>query len=663
MSVSLIGILVLLSVLGTLASGFLALSGAGRGVHRVVQVVLAASTAIGLAASSMFLFGDRTPIVVASSELLFGMRLVLHPLSAIFLAIVNGVACVSAIYAVQYVVAHEHCYRAPRVNFAVAIFVFGMQTVLLASNVIGFMSSWEIMSIAAFFLVMADREEVSVKAALLYLVMTHLGAAAILAGFSVMSGGNLMADFSTLSVTARSLGDVRVVLAFSLFFFGFGSKAGLVPLHVWLPEAHPQAPSHVSALMSGAMLKIAVYGFVVTSMVILPVLPATVGVVVAGVGLLSAISGALAAATNRDIKQTLAWSSVENLGLIFCMLGVHLFSVSRGNRELAIATAAAALFHCIMHAMFKSGLFLTAGSIVHATHTRSLERMGGLASRMPVLSAAFLVLALAASALPPLGSFFGEWIFLRSVLGALATGDAGTIAFLLAIFCGFVFASGIAIFAMVKLFAIACLGQPRSDTAAHAQEPSRILVYPVLLLVCGVVAGGIFASTVLRAIGMEELLHGERVFAPIVISGGSISPALLVAMIAGALLLAFLLRRFLTGNPRERVFPTWDCGQPITSGMEYTAAAFSAPMRFFFRPFLQNRKVVTATPLVATNPYIRAQVMTMVSRSIWMEYLHLPIARLVNWKSMQVRKLQNGTIQFYLILMFLALVVSLVFAV
>ncbi|MBI2483519.1 hypothetical protein HYV74_05080 [Candidatus Uhrbacteria bacterium] len=656
-----IGILV--SIAGTLSAALLALCGRGLWTHRMVQVVLAMSTATGAVAGVVFLFGNRVPVLFDAVDVLYGLRLVLHPLAAIFFVIVNGIACAAALYAIPYVAAHQRTYHVPMVNSAVAVFVFGMQTVLLASNVIGFMFSWELMSMASFFLVMADRDEASVKAAMLYLVMTHLGAAAILAGFSVLGGGNPLLDFSALATSARSLSSPYILLAFALFFFGFGSKAGLVPLHVWLPEAHPQAPSHVSALMSGVMLKIAVYGFILTAMMLLPGLPPGIGMLVAGVGLVSAVAGSLAAAANRDIKQTLAWSSVENLGLIFCMLGVHMFAASRGMPELAGTAAAAALFHCVVHAIFKSGLFLTAGGIVHAMHTRSLERMGGLAVRMPVLSGAFLVLALGASALPPFGAFFGEWMFLRGLIHAFVGADAGTMAFLLAVFSGFVFASSMAIFAMVKLFAIACVGQPRSAAAAHAQEPPRGLVYPVLLLAVGMIMSGVAAATILRAIGMEYLVRTDRVFAPIVVSGSVLQPAGLAGMVILALVLAFLFRRLWTGDPRERTYPTWDCGQPITAAMEYTATAFSAPIRFFFRPILQNRKIVTTAAVVATNAYVRSHTMTFASRSLWMEYLHLPIARLITWKSTQIRKLQNGTIQFYLILIFLALLVALVIAV
>ena len=271
----------------------------------------------------------------------------------------------------------------------------------------------EVMSMASFFLVMSDRSHDSIRAALLYLIMTHLGAAAILIAFLLLAQGSLFVDFSTLADMSWTAPVWMLWTAFSLFFFGFGSKGRTCAVPCMASEAHPSAPSHVSALMSGVMLKVALYGFLRVLLFILPPIGVAASLLILGFGLLTALYGVLYAVVDRDFKRTLAFSSIENIGLIFTMLGVAFFASSQGLQALYQTTLVAAVFFMIAHAIFKSGLFLASGLIVRAVHSRNLELMGGLAKRLPLFSVLFCVLCLAAASLPPFGPFFGEWMFFQ----------------------------------------------------------------------------------------------------------------------------------------------------------------------------------------------------------------------------------------------------------
>ncbi len=655
---------IIVSLIGTVFAGLIGLL-FNNATGRVLSYsLLAFVNAIGAVASFLFLTGKESVSVIGTIPFGFDVMFRLDILSSIFLLIVTTISALCAMYAIVYVAKYEKVYHLPSLAMATALFIFGMQSVLLSMNIAGFMVSWEIMSVASFFLVMADKEKASIKAALFYLVMTHLGAGALFAGFFLLSNGKLLADLSSLAVTAQALPPTSAILALLLFLFGFGSKAGLVPFHVWLPEAHPQAPSHISALMSGVMLKVAVYGFL-RIISAFPMMPSWFGILVMVLGLLSAVFGVLYAVIETDIKRTLAYSSIENIGLIFTMIGLALYAFNNQQPMLGELCLITAVFHSVVHAVFKSGLFLTAGAIVSETHSRSLEAMGGLAKRMPILSGSFLILALSAAALPPFGVFYGEWVFLQSVVGAffvVATNPVFT-GLLIAALAGFAFVGGLAIFAMVKLFAIACLGEPRTEQAAHAKDAKGLLLTPIIILTGLIVLFGAFAPNLLSILRADGLVETQGVSPMILVpSGGSVTPMFLMGLLILCVGLVWSLRRLFSNVKNERPYHTWDCGQPITSGMEYTATAFSAPIRFFFRLVLRAKKTVIATPLLATNPWIAKRTMVVETNTIFSQYMYEPIGKGMIWLSEKVRKIQNGSIQLYLALIFITLIVALMIA-
>ncbi len=649
---------IIVSLIGTLVAGVLPLIFRNMTSHRVAQLVLAAATACGAFASTAFLAtGSRSLLIFAPVSIL-SFRLEMHVLSAIFFAIVNAVACLCAIFAYRYVEKYKEVYDVPSLNFSVSLFIFGMQVVLLSASVIGFMASWEIMSLSSFVLVMADRTEASLKAALLYFVMAQLGAAAILAGFMLVSGGNPLANFAVLALHARLLSSQETALAFTLFFIGFGSKAGLVPLHLWLPEAHPQAPSHVSALMSGAMLKAAVYGFVLAAFILLPPLAVGFSLAIVAIGLLSAVFGILHASVEHDIKRAIAWHSIENLGLIFAMIGISLFANRNGLTLLAEIALVAAFFHAINHAIFKSGLFLSTGVIMSQMHTRNIEEMGGFAKRMPYFTIAICALTLSGAALPPFGTFYDEWMFVQGLIGNLAGAGPLVQSVLVVTVSVVAFCGGLAVFAMTKLFALPSLGQPRSAEAAEMKEPPISMNGPVLFFGAAALLSGVFAAAILRTIGASNLIHGDA-DATIAISGGSISPAALFAL-AATIVLCFIAAKKILGEKKTRTYQTWDCGQPITSRMEYTATGFSAPIRFFFRFPLGMRKTVVTVPVSTGSSLVMKREMLITGRSFWESHVYEPFSQWLHDLGERVRRVQSGSIQLYLLLIFLALAVTLI---
>ncbi len=646
---------ILLCVAGTVAAAVLPLFGGGRGLRRLTLSLLAVATGIG-ASVGIAAFIEGMPLGAAPA--IFGFRIAFDALSASFFILLNAVACVVSLYSIAYVDGQADAYGVRRLDALTALFILGMQGVLLATTPFSFLLSWETMSMSSFFLVMADKKPESIRAGLFYLIMTHLGAGAILAGFMLLSGGAAFASFGQMALTAQSAPHAIVLLAFALTFFGFGSKAGLWPFHLWLPEAHPQAPSHISALMSGVMLKMALYGFLRLLLSVFPPIPSAWTLPVIALGLLSAVFGALYAIIERDFKRLLAYSSIENLGLMFTMLGAAAFARANALPALANAALAAVVLHAIAHAVFKSGLFMGAGAIVHELHTRDLESMGGLAKRMPKFSGAMLVLALGAVAMPPFSAFMSEWLFLQNVVEAIRLSAPFVQGVLIVILSGVAFVGGLAIFAMVKMFGIAFLALPRSERASQAEEPAAGLSWPVYAMAALTFLVGLLAPALLRAFGFMRETDGGRLLA----GGGALAPssvALLFAAIGTGVVLA---RKVFSDARRERSYHSWDCGQPMTEKMEYTATAFSAPMRFFFRLMLHARKNVTAIPIVATNPWIARRESRLEVRPLWMEALYAPVARAVLYASTQARRLHNGIIQFYIALILVALIATLAIA-
>ncbi|MDP1833593.1 MAG: proton-conducting transporter membrane subunit [Candidatus Moranbacteria bacterium] len=638
-----------------------------RNHFRFANAILFLSNLAGFSAMVAYLanFPGRE-LVILQTGFFFDLKLSLDYLSSIFLLLTSGISGLVVVYSAEYLDRYRKTYDIQSVQSLMGIFIFGMVGVLLSANVVGFMVFWEIMSFASFFLVMSDRTKESLHAAFIYFVMTHLGAGAILGGFLILSGGSLGFEISGIAAASRNIPPDFLTVAFLLFFFGFGSKAGLIPFHIWLPEAHPQAPTNISALMSGLMLKIAVYGFLKTVMMFFHI-PIWAALLVISLGIISALLGALYAVVEKDIKKAFAYSSIENMGIIFLMLGMAMCVMAKrtaGEIPLAaILLVTYAIFHAINHAIFKTGLFLSSGVIINRTHSKSLDMMGGLAKAMPIFSFIFLIIILASAALPPFGTFYGEWGFIRALIDLLQISGTkfASVTVFLTVLALFALVSGLATFAMIKIYAISMLGLPKLERHSDEKTDDGLFVIPLAVIGFVMVALGIFAKNILGWLSghIGEVFFGYAGDIPDV----QISSAQVFVIVAAFLLLSAAVYKLLSGNGRkEREYDTWNCGQPIDASMEYTATAFSAPIRFFFLPLLQRRKTIISVPVVNTNPWISKKSFSLDITSVWYDRLYKPAAKYVFWLAEKVRLVHTGRIQYYLLLLLSAIIITLMIA-
>ncbi len=576
----------------------------------------------------------------------------LDALSGFFLMTIGLVVCAVGIYGPSYVRGFEHGRESlTALGGFTGLFLAGMLLVVLANDAFLFMVAWELMSLSSYFLVAFQHENAANRrAAFLYLLMAHVGGLTILLGFGVLSGFGHSFAFDAMREATLSPGWASV--AFALAFVGFGMKAGLVPLHAWLPEAHPVAPSHISALMSGVMLKVAVYGFIRVVFDLIGQVQWQWGVTLMVIGSLSALVGVLFALMQTDLKRLLAYSSVENLGIIFIALGLALVFLSTGHALLGALAFVAALYHVINHALFKSLLFLGAGAILHSSHERDLEQMGGLLRRMPWTGSFFLIGCLSISALPPFNGFVSEWLIFQSALQAWQL-ESGVLRSLIPIASAVLALTGALVAAtFVKVYGVAFLGQARSRHVRHARQGTfgmragqgflaglcvlfGVLPTQVIMLIDGV-------SVQILGTGLPQAsAHGWLWLTPISSETASYSAPLTILLLT--LVAGFAFWWFLRGVPRRiRRSDPWDCGfAPPTPGMQYTATAFAQPIRRVFGPLFE---IDEARPAHADGePRYRLKL----TDRTW-GLLYLPVARAVESASRRVVRLQSGNVRTYL---------------
>lgn len=512
-------------------------------------------------------------------------------LSATFLLAIFTLSALAALYGSEYLLHERAGHRLGAPWFFFNLLVASMAVVVVARNAVLFLVAWEVMALASFFLVTFEHREASVReAGWMYLVATRLGTACLLALFVLLAAGPGPLDFDRFAVAPERAG-----LLFLLAVVGFGAKAGFGPFHVWLPEAHPAAPSHVSAVMSGVMIKTGVYGLLRLLTVLGPP-PAWWGWLLCGIGIASAVGGVLFALAQRDLKRLLAYSSVENVGLIALAAGVGLLGVHDGSPALAVAGFAAALLHVLNHAAFKGLLFLAAGAVAQAAGTRDLEALGGLLKRMPWTGTAFLVGAVAIAGLPPLNGFVGEWLLYLAGYVELAGGRALDPTPLAAVIGTLALVGGLAAATFAKAFGTAFLGVARHAGAARACDPGLAMRAPLAVLagLCVALAVGapLLLGRLAAAIAPLTGLPPAQVDAEL----ARLTPALWRVVAVGllfaavGLLLAGLRRWLLRGRP-VHAGPTWDCGYAHPSArMQYGGASFAQPLVDLFRPLLRTRE-------------------------------------------------------------------------
>lgn len=540
-----------------------------------------AGCALGLAASVPFLRGAPgaldLPWPVPNGALALG----LDPLSALFAVAVFALGLATAVFGAGYM--RSHAGRRPLGAFVLFfdLLLASMALLLAARQALLFLVAWEAMTISSFLLVAFEHEDGAVRsAARTYLVASHLGAAALFALFLLLGGAAGSLRFEAFA-PLRAGGAVPAALLFVLALVGFGTKAGLVPLHVWLPEAHPAAPSHVSALMSGVLVKMGVYG-ILRIVTFLPPPPAWEGLLLAGVGLGGAIAALVLALGQRDLKRVLAYSTVENVGLIAFGIGVALVAAALRAPAVAVLALAGALLHVWNHALMKGLAFLGAGSVVHGAGTRDLERMGGLLRRLPATGALLFLAAAALAGLPPLNGFVSEWLL---YLGLLHGGRSAPPGLALAAWLSLAtlaLVGALAAIAFTRLLGTALLGAPRSAEAAAAHEGGPLLVAPLALLGAANVAVALFPDGALSLLApaAAQVLGADpaEVTAALAPATAALAGPLrltLAALALGAVALAVASRRVLGGR-EVRASSTWGCGFSAESArVQYTAASFA----------------------------------------------------------------------------------------
>lgn len=590
-----------------------------------------------------------------------GAHFALDGLSAFFLLIVNGGSAMASLYALGYG-RHE---RAPeRIVPFYPAFLAGMNLVALAADAFTFLLSWEVMSLVSWALVMAHhRVRDNVHAGYVYIVMASFGTFALLLAFGMLAGPDGVYDFTAMRAGTHAAWQEAAIVA--LVLLGAGSKAGLVPLHVWLPLAHPAAPSHVSALMSGVMTKVAIYGFI---RIVFDLLGGTgwqAALVILLLGGASAVIGVLQALMHSDIKKILACSTVENVGIVFIGLGLALAFRAAGLSVPATVALCAALLHVFNHMLFKSLLFFGAGAVLTATGVRELDRLGGLIHRMPATAVCVLIGCAAIAALPPLNGFVSEWLLFQTILQSPALPQWGVRAAIPAAGCLLALAAALAGACFVRFFGIAFLGRPRSSAAGGASETDRFSLTAMALLagicvVAGIAPGLILAGVENAAQGLaggasSAFRTGADGFAiePFSRDQSTYNGLLVFAFVVVASAVTALAARWLASSALRRG-PAWDCGFPESSSQtQYGAGSFAQPVRRVFCTHLFRAREQVTMP--APGDLAPAVFHLRLIDPVW-DGLYAPLAAAVQKAAFRLNGLQFLTIRRYLGIAFLFLV-------
>lgn len=607
--------------------------------------------------------GLQIPVALPLATPLQPLVLAPDRLGGLFMALAGVVVALTALFGIGYASGPS----ASRTGWtAFAGFAVGMQLVPAATDAITFLLAWELMAVGSTALLLADhaeREPVR-RATVWYSVMTHLSFLFLLAGFGVLaaaSGGTSWAAISAAGVTGPAAAG-----AFLLLLAGFATKAGLVPLHVWLPRAHPEAPSHMSAAMSAAMVKMGIYGLLLLTLRLLPDGPRWQALLLVTLGAASALYGILQASVQADLKKLLAYSTTENIGLITTALGVGLLLRESGQYAVADVALVAALLLAVSHAAFKSVLFLGAGSVLHATGERDLDLLGGLAARMPWTSSAFGIGALGAAALPVTSGFVAEWVLLQALIH-VGAGTDRLLAIVLPITMGIVALTiGLGLLTFVKAYGIGFLARPRTAAAADAREAgvtmrSALVVGSLLVVGLGFVPGPL-VSALAGAVAAQGVatLDGAGLSLPAI--GVVLHPAAL-ALLAGAILVPLVAVNLILArrHPRRDVTLAWGCGGERTSPrMEYNATSYSEPLVRVFRGSLQASQLVDVVHHDQSPILVEEMTYSQETVDVIEDRLYLPATRLVGRFGDLARTVQNGSIHRYVGFSFAALVLVLV---
>jgi hydrogenase-4 component B len=604
---------------------------------------------------------------------------IFDPLSLFFLCVIFIVSIPSAIYSFGYLKGEYPPRKIILSWFLLILFVLSMAAVVTVGNLLIFLVAWESMSLVSYFLVVFDTtHEKSIQAGTIYIIMTHIGTAFLVAAFMLMHKYAHSFNFAVIKNACLIMPVPTKDVVFLLLLVGFGTKAGIVPLHIWLPYAHPQAPSHISSIMSGVMIKTAIYGIIRFVMFLLGVNSPWWGVLVLILAVTSCLVGVIYALMEHDLKRLLAYHSVENIGIILLGVGLAMLFVAMHKPYLAVFSLIAGLYHLVNHAIFKGLLFLCAGSVYKATGTRDIEKLGGLIKRMPQTAVYFLLGAMAISALPPLNGFVSEWLTLQAFFLGAFNSMGGMKLFLGICAAMLALTSGLAAACFVKAFGVTFLGLPRSHYAESAKEVSFSMKTGMFFLSFLIGVFGITASFIIKllakvaAVAMNidisnmSFSVNNFILSPQISSsagGAGKSIYLSIPMIALVLIITGLVGfvvYMLFSKVKLIIYKTWDCGYyKLGSRNEYTATAFSKPFRiafsFFLLPYRKTQKVRDSFYHVKSFAYETHTTL------VFKKYIYEPLIALLLRSAKFMRRIQPGSIHLYLAYIFSTLLLLIIF--
>jgi hydrogenase-4 component B len=628
----------------------------------------------GVASALVFLLSDREPLQIhlfSSPVPFLSIDFTMDGLSAFFVLILSLLSFCVSLYSIGYL-SHYVGKRNIRVyQVLYVLFILSMLLVFVASNGILFFMAWEAMAIVSYFLVVFESENQDArKAGLIYIVMTNVSAALILVALMLMY--QYTGNFD-LSLSGGEIPSKIKNIMFVLFLIGFGTKGGIAPLHIWLPRAHPAAPGPISALMSGIMIKTAIYGLLRFVLGFLGGEIVWWGYVLLVLGIFSAVMGVLYAFISKNIKRMLAHSSVENMGILFIGLGIVFISSSAGAKEIAALALMATLLHCFFHALYKGSLFLSVGSIHFATHTKNMEELGGLIKKMPLTALLCLGGALSIAAIVPFSGFVSEWLMYQSIFSSFVLGQAGLNIILIITAAALAMAAALSAGSMIKLFGISFLGRPRTVQAELAVEVPKVMNIAIGILVTFSLLFGLFPRIALnllngivvdlQGISLTDKLTGNLLMVsfPVHINQNAISPALAMVLSTFVILLSLLLLRGIGGKYTKRIYGTWDCGfKALTPRMQYSGRAFSKPIKIVFRIFIKSTRELKLVGDARYHPEsIEYNVKT---ESALEKYVYLPFVRGASLLSEKLKfMIQTGSVHAYLLYIFVAVLVLMLY--
>ena len=638
------------------APGLLRRSGATG--QAIATALNGAGSALGLAGLYLLARSGEPETALIGLLPVGRVSFALDALSALFLIPILVISALGSIYGSSYWRQREHPANGRGLRFWWGIMTASMMAVVLADDAVLFLVAWEVMALAAFFLICTEDEQPEVRrASWIYLVATHAGTLCLIAFFSLL--GHAQGSFSLWPRLPDEAPSWLPTALFALGITGFGFKAGLIPLHVWLPGAHANAPSHVSALLSGVLLKVGIYGVVrVCGLLAAP--PAWWGGVLIGLGVLSGVLGIALAMAQQDVKRLLAYSSIENIGIVVIGVGLASLGRSLGLAELVTLGLGGALFHVLSHSLMKPLLFLSAGSLLHATGTRQISALGGLARTMPKTFALFAVGALAICGLPPLNGFVSELLLSVGLLRAAVLDGASDWAWVALAAPALALIGALAAATFVKVMGIAFSGAARTQAAARAHDPGLGMLAPMFALASGCILIGLVPDIAIALLRGALATWGPRHTAATpsleaLVSLNWISAGG-VLLIAGAVLIAAAFRRRLSQHP---TVVTWDCGYAApTPRMQYVDSSFSATLVGLFHWVVRSRQ----TPVKLAGPFPVATRFQITVPDAALDHIVLPLLRGADRSLSRLRVLQRGPVQMYLLYVLFAVVALLLVA-